>query len=64
MRISPFFTLIAVIGVASVGRAADDFISLFNGKDLTGWKIPNPPSGNFKGVKEVKNDVRLKSTTG
>lgn len=29
---------------------------LFNGKDLTGWKIPNPPSGSFKSVKEVKND--------
>ena len=30
---------------------------LFNGKDLTGWKIPNPPGGQFKGVKEVKNDA-------
>ncbi len=34
----------------------DDFIQLFNGKDFTGWKIPNPPSGEFKSVKEVKND--------
>jgi hypothetical protein len=56
MRSLPLFALIASLGVASVGRAADEWISLFNGKDLTGWKIPNPPSGNFKSVKEVKND--------
>ncbi|HEV3438453.1 MAG TPA: DUF1080 domain-containing protein [Gemmata sp.] len=60
--------LIATIAAAIVGSAglispsrADDkkddgWIQLFNGKDLTGWKIPNPPSGEFKGVKEVKND--------
>ena len=29
---------------------------LFNGKDFTGWKIPNPPSGQFKAVKETKNE--------
>ena len=34
----------------------EGWISLFNGKDFTGWKIPNPPSGQFKGVKEEKND--------
>lgn len=39
-------------------RAADDeWVQLFNGKDLTGWKIPNPPTGQFKGVKELKNDA-------
>jgi hypothetical protein len=35
----------------------DGWIPLFNGRDLTGWNIPNPPSGQFKGVKEVKNDA-------
>jgi hypothetical protein len=53
------------IGVLSGPRplSAEDtkdeagWISLFNGKDLTGWKIPNPPSGQFKSVKEVKNDA-------
>jgi hypothetical protein len=35
----------------------DGWIQLFNGKDFTGWKIPDPPSGQFKkGVKGVKND--------
>jgi hypothetical protein len=45
------------------GTRADDkkdegWVPLFNGKDFTGWKIPDPPSGSFKkGVKEVKNDA-------
>ena len=38
-------------------KAEDGWVQLFNGKDLSGWKIPNPPSGNFKSVKEVKNDA-------
>jgi hypothetical protein len=59
----PAFVLFAAILAAglSAPSAAEDkkdegWIQLFNGKDLTGWKIPNPPSGQFKGVKEVKND--------
>ena len=32
------------------------WVQLFNGKDLTGWKIPNPPSNQFSGVEEKKND--------
>jgi len=37
-------------------KGTDGWIPLFNGKDFTGWKIPNPPSGAFKAVKESKND--------
>ncbi len=37
--------------------SADEWIPLFNGKDFTGWKIPNPPSNSFKSVKEVTNDA-------
>jgi hypothetical protein len=33
-----------------------EWIPLFNGRDLTGWKIPNPPSGQFQGMREVKNE--------
>jgi len=51
----------AVIGLAPVGRAEEKkteegWIQLFNGKDFTGWKMVNPPSGQFKGLKETKND--------
>jgi hypothetical protein len=55
--------LVAAITLSSPNApvVADDkdegWIALFNGKDLTGWKIPDPPSGQFKGVKEVKNDA-------
>lgn len=48
-----------VVAVCPVGQAEDKkeegWVQLFNGKDLTGWKIPDPPSGQFKGVKETKN---------
>lgn len=49
--------LAALSGPRSARAADDEWVQLFNGKDLTGWKIPNPPSGQFKGVKEVKNDA-------
>ncbi|HEY1188171.1 MAG TPA: DUF1080 domain-containing protein [Gemmata sp.] len=48
---------LAVSAPRSARAADDEWVQLFNGKDLTGWKIPNPPSGQFKGVKEVKNDA-------
>jgi hypothetical protein len=35
-------------------KDAEGWVSLFNGKDFSGWKIPNPPSGAFKVVKETK----------
>ncbi len=48
--------LAVALGVPTAALAADDgFVQLFNGKDFTGWKIPNPPSGEFKDVKETKN---------
>src|SRR6476620_12186486 len=55
----------AIVSVGSTrATRADDkkdkdegWIQLFNGKDFTGWKIPDPPSNSFvKGIKEVKND--------
>jgi hypothetical protein len=36
-------------------KADEGWIPLFNGKDFTGWKMKNPPSGEFKDLKEVKN---------
>ena len=44
-------------GPADEPKSDEGWVQLFNGKDFTGWKIPDPPSGNFKGVKEVKNDA-------
>ncbi|MCS7270783.1 MAG: DUF1080 domain-containing protein, partial [Gemmataceae bacterium] len=51
--------LMAVVPVRpAAGQAeANGWIPLFNGKDLTGWKIPDPPSGQFRGVRAVKNEA-------
>jgi hypothetical protein len=38
-------------------KAEEGWVQLFNGKDFTGWKIPDPPSGTFKSVKQIKNDA-------
>jgi hypothetical protein len=47
---------LAVVPAAGDDKKADGgWVQLFNGKDLTGWKIPNPPSGQFTGVEEKKN---------
>jgi len=43
------FTLAVLAGGASLAAAADDekgFTPLFNGKDLTGWKLRNPGGHN------------------
>lgn len=48
--------LVPVMAKADEPKDGDGWISLFNGKDFTGWKIPNPPSGQFSAVEEVKND--------
>jgi len=42
---------------ADDAKPDDGWVQLFNGKDLTGWKVPNPPSGQFKGVTEKKNEA-------
>jgi hypothetical protein len=48
---------LSVMLTFSVATAqADDWIPLFNGKDLSGWKMINPPSGDFKSVAPKKND--------
>jgi len=44
------------LGFAAADDKKDEFVQLFNGKDFTGWKMVNPPSGDFKDLKEKKND--------
>ena len=36
--------------VADDKKADDGWVQLFNGKDFTGWKMVNPPSGDFESV--------------
>ena len=52
--------VIALSGPSSLSaedKKDEGWIPLFNGKDLTGWKVPDPPSGEFKELKTVKNDA-------
>jgi hypothetical protein len=67
------FSLLTAVGLCVTPAVADDkkdakddgWVQLFNGKDFTGWKIPNPPSGEFKEVKEAKNaDGRVTAFVG
>lgn len=44
------------VTLADDKKGDDGWIQLFNGKDFTGWKMPDPPSASFKGLKQVKND--------
>jgi 3-keto-disaccharide hydrolase len=46
-------------------KSADGWVQLFNGKDLTGWKIyPNPNPGQIKKIIEVKSGDRLTGYDG
>jgi hypothetical protein len=44
---------VAVAALASGAAAQDGFTPLFNGKDLTGWKIPAGDNGHWKVVDGV-----------
>jgi len=56
MRLFTIALLATFCAAATAAEPKDDgWIQLFNGKDLTGWKMASPPSGQFKSVKEEKN---------
>jgi hypothetical protein len=49
------------------GKKADDsgFVQLFNGKDLTGWKLPdNPNPGAFKEITKKEHDGKVMEYDG
>lgn len=52
----PLYLLSATCAVVSVAAAAETpagFTSLFNGKDLTGWKVPEGDNGHWKVIDGV-----------
>lgn len=52
-----FCALALVFGLSVAVKADDDFVPLFNGKDLTSWKLhPETNTGAFKEVKAVMAD--------
>jgi hypothetical protein len=52
-----FATLVATLFCAAASaddsKAPEGFVSLFNGKDLTGWKVPEGDNGHWKVVDGV-----------
>jgi hypothetical protein len=41
-------------------KDAEGFVQLFNGKDLTGWKLPdNPNPGAFSGIEKTEKDGKV-----
>src|SRR3989442_143035 len=40
----------AALAYGGVAAAADGFVSLFNGRDLSGWKVPAGDNGHWKVV--------------
>src|SRR3954453_2144661 len=68
------FTLVSVVSVllaASAARADDTppagFVSLFNGKDLTGWNPPEGDGGHWKvvdGVIDYDAESQAKAVRG
>jgi hypothetical protein len=49
-----FFALfVTVLEVNSQSNVPDGFVSLFNGKDFTGWKVPDGDNGHWKIINGV-----------
>lgn len=72
IKIRIAFLLAAVLAAAPFavaedkkeGKSDDGWVQLFNGKDLTGWKIPEPPSGEFESVSKKEVDGKVVAFIG
>ena len=53
LAISVLGLVAATVAWAAPSTAPDGFVSLFNGKDLSGWKIPDGDNGHWKVVDGV-----------
>ena len=73
MKFSPLLASLLVIGVAAAGTAPAalaasssapaGFIPLFNGRDFTGWKLPEGDNGHWKVINGVIDyDARSEAT--
>ncbi len=55
----------ALLPAAENNTAPEGFVSLFNGKDLTGWKVPEGDNGHWKVVDgAIDCDARSESKLG
>jgi 3-keto-disaccharide hydrolase len=55
-----FITVASIlVFIAPVTAADSDWVQLFNGKDLTGWKIHDKPSGGILEVIKIEKDGKV-----
>ena len=72
IQLQPRFVLLPFLAVILTGlpaRAADNtpppgFVSLFNGKDLAGWKVPDGDGGHWKVIDGVIDYDALSESNG
>jgi hypothetical protein len=64
--INVFFFVLTTIGLSAQSTAPKGFTTLFNGKDLTNWKVPAGDNGHWKVVDgvidydaEVKQPIKI-----
>jgi 3-keto-disaccharide hydrolase len=50
------FAAVPVLLALALPAVADDWVKLFNGKDLAGWKIPPKTNNDFTEIIPVKSD--------
>ncbi len=52
-RLAAAFLVLAAVVAANAADTAEGFVSLFNGKDFTGWKVPAGDNGHWRVQKGV-----------
>jgi hypothetical protein len=46
--VAPIVVLAGLAAASPAGRAASDFVPLFNGRDFAGWKVPAGDNGHWR----------------
>jgi hypothetical protein len=66
LRIALATCVLATLGLPSASRAddGDGWVQLFNGKDLTGWKMYPKPGGGISDLTEKKVDGKVVAFEG
>jgi hypothetical protein len=57
--IRPFLLALLLAALAAPARADDGWVQLFNGKDLSGWKIHPKANGAFAEIIPIEKDGKL-----
>jgi hypothetical protein len=64
MKTLPLLALVLVIASARTAVAGEGFVSLFNGRDLSGWVVPEGDGGHWKVLDGVMDYDSLSEAKG